>query len=313
MAATTTTQLSFVTLDVFTTTRYTGNPLAIISVPQRISLSQSQKQRIAREFNLSETVFLHEQTDADKSAGLARIDIFTSFVEINFAGHPTVGTSNYLLGLLDAKPDLPAGGVKTLRIKAGDLGISVNSAINGVQISVAHNVRIHANPFAGESFAHFPVVSIVKGMTFILAQQPSLEELGRQTKSLLDRDRIISATQLLDQGFQEGIVVSYFFADLGTDGAGVRQLRTRSHGSREDPATGSAASALTSYLSLQAGRPGRYSYHITQGVEMGQKSEIFVNVGVKEKASGDGVEIEDVLLSGCAVLTMQGSLAIPEA
>ena len=65
-----TTQLSFVTLDVFTQTRYTGNPLAIVKVPQAITLSQTQKQRIAREFNLSETVFLHEQTDKDKSESL---------------------------------------------------------------------------------------------------------------------------------------------------------------------------------------------------------------------------------------------------
>ncbi|KEF55822.1 uncharacterized protein A1O9_08573 [Exophiala aquamarina CBS 119918] len=307
------TQLSFVTLDVFTNTRYTGNPLAIVSVPQTISLSQSQKQRIAREFNLSETVFLHEQTNEDKSKSLARIDIFTSYAEIPFAGHPTVGTSNYLLGLLGVRSSQSASNVKALQTKAGLLGISLNPAIDGVQISVAHNVRTHANPFAGQSFADFPVVSIVKGMTFILAQQTSLEELGLQTKSLLGIDQTLSASRLLDSGFQEGIVVSYFFVDLGVGDDGVRNLRTRSHGSREDPATGSAASALTSYLSLKEGKPGRYSYHITQGVEMGQRSEIFVNVGVKEKSSGDGVEIEEVLLSGCAVLTMQGSLEIPGA
>lgn len=307
------TQLSFVTLDVFTNTRYTGNPLAIVSVPQKISLSQTQKQRIAREFNLSETVFLHEQTDEDKSESLARIDIFTSYAEIPFAGHPTVGTSNYLLGLLGVRSSQFAENVKTLRTKAGLLGISLNPAINGVQISVAHNVRIHANPFAGESFAHFPVVSIVKGMTFMLAQQPSLEELGLQTKSLLGADQTAKAYQSLDSGFQEGLVISYFFVDLGVDNNGVRNLRTRSHGSREDPATGSAASALTSYLSLKEGKPGRYRYHLTQGVEMGQRSEIFVDVGVRERDDGDGVEIEEVLLSGCAVLTMQGSLEIPEA
>ena len=62
---------------------------------------------------------------------------------------------------------------------------------------------------------------------------------------------------------------------------------------------------------MKEGKPGRYRYHLTQGVEMGQRSEIFVNVGVKENATGVGVEIEEVLLSGCAVLTMQGSLEIP--
>ena len=202
--------------------------------------------------------------------------------------------------------------MKTLQTKAGLLGISLNPAVNGVQISVAHDVRIHASPFAGRPFADHPVVSIVKGMTFILAQQSSLEELGLQTKALLDVEGTKTAYQLLDEGYRAGLVISYFFVDLGIDADGVRNLRTRSHGSREDPATGSAASALTSYLSLKEGKPGRYRYHITQGVEMGQRSEIFVNVGVKEKAAtGGGVELEEVLLSGCAVLTMQGSLEIP--
>lgn len=302
-------QLSFLTLDVFTNTHYTGNPLAIVKVPQTITLSQTQKQRIAREFNLSETVILHEQTEDDKSNGVARIDIFTSYAEIPFAGHPTVGTSNYLLGLLGT----PSTNVRTLSTKSGLLGIQLNPAIDGVQISVAHNVRIHANPFQGEPYAHYPVVSIVKGMTFLLAQQTSLEELGLQTQSLLGTENTKTAFKLLDEGYRAGLVISYFFVDLGVNDDGVRELRTRSHGSREDPATGSAASALTSYLSLKQGKPGRYSYRITQGVEMGQKSQIFVNVGVKEKDAGDGVEIEEVLLSGSAVLTMQGFLQIPDA
>lgn len=309
-------QLSFVTLDVFTDTRYTGNPLAIIKVPQTTTLSQTQKQRIAREFNLSETVFLHEQTDEEQSQSLARIDIFTSYAEIPFAGHPTVGTSNYLLGLLEGGTSPTTNNVRTLSTKSGLLAIQPNPVVNGAQVSVAHNVRIHANPFQGQPFAHHPVVSIVKGMTFLLAQQPSLEELGLQTKSLLGSDSTTTAYELLDEGYRAGLVISYFFVDLGVDDHGVRDLRTRSHGTLEDPATGSAASALTSYLSLKEGKPGRYSYRITQGVEMGRRSQIFVNVGVKEKAKAsgeDGVEIEEVLLSGSAVLTMQGSLQIPDA
>lgn len=86
-------------------------------------------------------------------------------------------------------------------------------------------------------------------------------------------------------------------------------------GSREDPATGSAASALASYLSVQTGRAGRYKYRLTQGVEMGQKSQIAVEVSVKATGTergNDNVEVEEVLLSGSAVLTMQGILEIPD-
>jgi predicted PhzF superfamily epimerase YddE/YHI9 len=115
-----------------------------------------------------------------------------------------------------------------------------------------------------------------------------------------------------------------FFVDLGmVDNSTqtqtqTRALRTRMFGSREDPATGSAASALASYLALQTGRAGRYKYRLTQGVEMGQNSQIAVEVSVKlataitENSTNDKVEVDEVLLSGSAVLTMQGTLEIPD-
>jgi PhzF family phenazine biosynthesis protein len=69
--------LAFVTLDVFTQTSFEGNPLAIIKVPASLRhLTQEKKQLIAREFNLSECVFLHEQQD--KLIPEWIIDIFTS-------------------------------------------------------------------------------------------------------------------------------------------------------------------------------------------------------------------------------------------
>ena len=75
--------LSFTTVDVFTDVCFTGNPLAIVNIPQKISLSQETKQKIAREFNFSETVFLHE----DDGTGKARkVDIFTVNGELPFAG-----------------------------------------------------------------------------------------------------------------------------------------------------------------------------------------------------------------------------------
>ncbi|KAK5449882.1 hypothetical protein LTS15_008455 [Exophiala xenobiotica] len=328
--------LSFVTLDVFTTTRYTGNPLAIVNVPASLStLSQSQKQRIAREFNLSETVFLHEQTDSDTASSSVRIDIFTAHAEVPFAGHPTVGTANYLLRILDLQNDSnPAlNQVKALQAKAGRFGITLDQAVNGTRIAVPHDVHIHAgHPFADQPFFdryQSPVVSIVKGMTFILAQLPDLEVLARQTKNLLGAENTYTSHHALDQGWRTGIVATYFFVDLGMidnstqtqtqTQTQTRDLRTRMFGSREDPATGSAASALASYLALQTGRAGRYKYRLTQGVEMGQNSQIAVEVSVKLATAttvlggiNDKVEVDEVLLSGSAVLTMQGTLEIPD-
>jgi len=77
------TTLSFATVDVFTHVRFGGNPLAIVNIPCPVSLSQEQKQAIAREFNYSETVFLHEDTSSPDGR---KVDIFTTTEELPFAG-----------------------------------------------------------------------------------------------------------------------------------------------------------------------------------------------------------------------------------
>lgn len=66
--------LEFVTLDVFTQTPFLGNPLAIVQVPKTLTLQQHLKQKIACEFNLSETVFLYEGEDSTLER---RIEIYT--------------------------------------------------------------------------------------------------------------------------------------------------------------------------------------------------------------------------------------------
>ena len=85
----------FVTLDVFTDRRFTGNPLAVVL--EAGDLDTVAMQAVAREFNLPETVFVFAPEEA---AHRARLRIFTPYRELPFAGHPTVGTA-VLLGKLD--------------------------------------------------------------------------------------------------------------------------------------------------------------------------------------------------------------------
>ncbi|KAI1779684.1 hypothetical protein F4818DRAFT_436985 [Hypoxylon cercidicola] len=102
--------------------------------------------------------------------------------------------------------------------------------------------------------------------------------------------------------------------DLAAAGRGVtRQLRARGMRTRmvepgfEDPATGSAASALASYLTLQEeGRGTRFE--LTQGVKMGRRSDISVETTTRESESG--VELVDLWLGGTAVVVMKGSLTV---
>ena len=92
--------LRFTTLDVFTQTPYEGNPLAIVIIPSHLKhkITQAKKQAIALEFNLSETLFLHENTAEKQDEWI--VDIFTTTEELPFAGHPSIGAAFYVLNLL---------------------------------------------------------------------------------------------------------------------------------------------------------------------------------------------------------------------
>ena len=85
----------FVTLDVFTDTRFGGNPLAVFTDAR--GLSDQQMQSLAAEMNLSETTFILPPQD---TANTARVRIFNRTAEMPFAGHPNVGTA-YALALAD--------------------------------------------------------------------------------------------------------------------------------------------------------------------------------------------------------------------
>ena len=317
--------LPFVTLDVFTSQAYTGNPLAIVFLAED-DLPTSQKQRIAREFNFSETVFVHPG-----GTNKRRITIFTTDQEIPFAGHPTIGTSSWFLC---HSPNSEDQAVDTLHMKAGYVPITVarnpNSESKGtVSAKVAHNVRIHSARFPVHellaqqpnlaaffpdsgtetegSHAGFPVVSIVNGMSQVHVELPSLAALEAVGKSV--GGETVSVTRYLDQGWQNGHIINYFFVrDVSDSQSGKTVIRTRAIlGSLEDPATGSAASGLAAYFSLQEGKAGTYRYDIVQGVEMGRRSEIGVEVDVNQEKA-----IERVELTGAAVKVSEGKIRVPD-
>jgi len=139
-------------------------------------------------------------------------------------------------------------------------------------------------------------------MTFVLIELESVEALA--LLSTTSRGVSISG---LDKGWDSTFVGAYFFTRTGTEQDGTVALRTRMiEGTIEDPATGSAASDLAAYLSLMQGAPGQvFKYAITQGVEMGRRSDISVDV-----IMGQQSRIEKVVLGGGAVEVMQGQLSI---
>jgi trans-2,3-dihydro-3-hydroxyanthranilate isomerase len=86
--------LKFYQADVFSAQPFGGNPVAVF--PEAQGLTDDELQQIAREMNLSESVFVFPPTNP---AAVVRLRIFTPTQEIPFAGHPVVGTMHVLAQL----------------------------------------------------------------------------------------------------------------------------------------------------------------------------------------------------------------------
>ncbi|MCJ1461869.1 hypothetical protein MMC07_000468 [Pseudocyphellaria aurata] len=337
--------LDFATLDVFTDIHFKGNPLAIVHLPKSFNPDQELKQAIAREFNLSETVFLHE---AEESSTDRKIDIFTKVSELPFAGHPTIGAICHIAAQGLAAPhsighDSAQGRAAphslhfTLHTKAGPIAASYDYEKRSATARIPHDINIHKsevhwkyildaqpslihghedkgqrvleawNRRADGSEASFPIVSIVNGMNFVLIDFPRLDDYLEKLRS--DFGAVDPNVTILDQGWSADIIAPYYYVVLRGQDDGIERIRTRLilPMVEEDPATGSAASALTSYLSLQKGGAGQtYTYRVEQGVEMGRSSHI----GVKVTLDGSGKAVKQVLLSGTAVSVLQGTVAV---
>ena len=193
-----------------------------------------------------------------------------------------------------------------------------------------HNVHVHSTPVAmqevlksqpklaavvdgSEAAAMCPVVSIVKGITFVLVRLPNIETHLAAVRA----SPVGIANVQTDAGWETQLLAAFFYvvtshtASSSGDSAvsTTTHLRTRmvEPDLGEDPATGAASLALTAYLALQhGGASAKHDFELQQGVEMGRHSYIRVTVGL-DKA---GTAVERILLAGSAVTTMHGTLEV---
>jgi PhzF family phenazine biosynthesis protein len=326
-------ELHFVTLDVFTTERFRGNPLAIVYVPPKAELSQDRKQTIAKEFNLSETVFLHLSVpDTSNVDGKdVSVDIFTVDQELPFAGHPTIGTTYHLLSKTGKSSKI------NLITKAGRIPARFDPDADRARLEVPHAIAIHdvSVPVAKVSQAlgllpSFPsnfiipndlkgvgvaLVSIVKGLAFILLRVASLHVLATlKSTGFKFKAEDVGATDLAADTF----IATYAYY-IKEESATTTKIRTRMFdGNLEDPATGSAASCLCGYLSIVAASSDRSAsaqaplreYEVTQGVEMGRQSDISVDVQLTTVKGKEGASVDKIWLGGSAVEVMHGTIVV---
>ncbi|KAJ4135273.1 hypothetical protein NW768_004895 [Fusarium equiseti] len=309
--------LFYRTLDVFTNQRYKGNQLSVVEVGDAI-LSSTHMQMIAREFNFSETVFLRRDADGELA-----INIFTPKNEMDFAGHPVIGTGHVIFGrLLPSLKNDETSSTACLRTKAGPVVLHHDPATGIVGAEVPHNIHIHSqfttlqqlvetqptlNKDIPSMQSGFPAVSIVKGVTYTLV------DLNNHPESFLSVSSGPSQSTALDDGWSPSFTgVMYYMKSSPDieDGITVQKLRVRMIAiNLEDPACGSGSCSLSAYLALQQGGPGaRFKFLIDQGREIGRDSHIQVDVTLNDS----GNEVATIFLAGPAVPVTEGTLLLPE-
>lgn len=284
---------AFETVDVFTSQRFGGNPLAVF--PEAAGLTDGEMQQLAAEFNLSETTFVLPPADPSHTA---RVRIFNRSHEMPFAGHPMVGTA---FVLASRRPD--AADAFTFEVPAGLVHIRLTrdgGTVTGAEIDapqpLATGVTLAPDDIAASvglasadvvTTAHPPIFATV-GNTYVIAEV-TREALGRATPDLSVFRRVLATTPGLGNRYS-----LYVYARR--DAASVEsRMFAPIVGTWEDPATGSAATPLAALLLSIAGGDA-LAVDIHQGVAMGRPSLLRASAyraddGIRARVAGACVPV----------------------
>ena len=267
--------------DVFTGTPLEGNPLAIF--PDGRGLAADTMQRVARELNLSETVFFLPPEDT----GDVRLRIFTPANELPFAGHPVLGSA-FVLGETLGTEAL------TLETGAGPIPVDLERD-GGGQITFG---RMEQNVPVPEPYEQTEALLAAIGVPRSGLPVEAYRNGPRHVYVELASEAEVAALRP-DQGAlgHLPVAVSTF---AGQGAAWKTRVFTPFHGVPEDPATGSAAGPLAVHLARH-GRTGfGQEIEIRQGEEIGRPSRLYA------RAEGSADKVERVLVGGSAVIVGRG-------
>lgn len=296
----------FLTADVFTDRPFGGNPLAVF--PDGRGLSTEQMQRVARELNLSETVFVFPPDDPRHTC---RLRIFTPAAEMPFAGHPTVGAALVFAWL----GQVPLTGEETRIVfeeGVGPVPVLIRSEGGKAVFAQLSAARV---PEPGPSAPSVPelaeMLSLDPGEIVTGEDFPQAYSAGVGFLFIPVRDRAALGRARLRIDRWEALLADSWAPQVAVfcrePGLRVRMFAP-SLGVPEDPATGGAAAAFGGYLGVRSPeRDGTLRWVIEQGVEMGRPSRLYLEV---DKSGG---AVTAVRVGGTAVLMSEGRMSVPEA
>lgn len=298
------TALPFATCDVFTDTPYAGNPLAIVEGAD--ALTTEQMQAIAREFNLSETIFVQAPDDPGHSA---RVRIFFPTAEIPFAGHPTIGCAIHLARRRNAGPDWDDR--ITLEEVAGLVPVTVTCREG--RIRAEFTAPQLPTPMGGDTSAELigPALGLSAGQVGYGHHVPRVWKAGPDFLFVpLAGPHALAAAKPTGAAWTElsrNTNESVFLYTPAGDGSFRTRMFAPDHGVPEDPATGSASAIFAAQL-LAGGDlapEGTTTFRLIQGVEMGRPSDIGLSVDCT------GGKITAIRIAGGAVPIMSGQVLVP--
>ncbi len=301
-------ELDYFIVDVFTETVLAGNPLAVVM--NTCGLTTEFMQAIAREFNLSETTFVERRTAEVEQAEGVRVRIFTTQEELNFAGHPTLGTASVLK--LQA-PETVQGGTVTLALNVGAVPVRFADPSKdsgglfgemtqrdpefGTELDAGEVARLTG--LAREDLdPALPPQIVSTGTAFAIVALRSAEALSRLRVNQQE------ATPWLRE---RGTRWFYVLGPAGVEAGGQEPLyRARMQFyNGEDPATGSAAGCAISYLVQRGAVHSGQRVHLRQGVEIGRTSDLYLSARL------EAARVTDVRVAGSTVLVANGQLFLP--
>jgi trans-2,3-dihydro-3-hydroxyanthranilate isomerase len=278
----------YVVTDVFTDTPLAGNQLAVFTDARE--LPEESLQRLAREMNFSETVFVYPP----EAGGHARIRIFTPTAELPFAGHPTLGTAFVLAAPLQlGEIRLETGsGVVPITLERDDTGRIVFGRMAQPLPSVTpYEEEAELLEALGVKRSELPVELYDNGMRNVyvaLATEDAVAALRPDFARLGEIPAVLG--------------INCF---AGRDGRWKTRMFAPGGVVAEDPATGSAAGPLAVHLA----RHGRIAFgdeiEISQGTEVGRPSTLYA------RAEGSAEVLTKVEVGGSAVTVARGEFRLP--
>jgi len=293
---------TFHIVDVFSSTPFGGNQLAVL--PDASSISTEGMQKIAREFNFGETTFVLPKKDP---ANTCRVRIFTPRVELDFAGHPSVGTACALVMQQHVRPSDPMRLI--LEENVGPVTVDVAQRNGGFHGTLTLSRKIEAPSGAPSPTDLATVLSIEPaevsqvffagaGVPFCFAQLSSNEVVDRATIN-----RAAWATTLARAWSPH---VFFFAGNLRDGGKLYARMWAPALGIEEDSATGAACAGLVGAMASKPDFGGTaYRLSIQQGVSMGRRSEIEA-----EARKRDGV-VTSVSVGGATTYIASGEIEVP--